>query len=135
MRKSPLFRPVPGDGRPKFRPIHIDDVTQCFTRALTTEAATGQTIDLGGADELSLNEVLTEIARCAGVRKPAVHVPMLLMMMGAAVMQTVLPNPPVTVGQLKMLKEGSTCDIGPMKQIFGIEPQGFHGCGREPARH
>jgi NADH dehydrogenase len=131
MRTAPLFRPVPGDGRPKFRPIHIDDVTQCFVRALTSEAATGKTIDLGGADELTLNEVLTEIARCAGIRKPAVHIPMPLMMAAAAVLQTVLPNPPVTVGQLKMLKEGSTCDIGPMKQIFAIAPRRFQGCGRE----
>ncbi len=35
MRSAPLFRPVPGDGKPKFRPIFIDDVTTCFARALT----------------------------------------------------------------------------------------------------
>ena len=83
MRSAPLFRPVPGDGTPKFRPISIEDVTACFARALTYEAATNQTVDLGGADELTLNEVLAEIARCAGVRKPAVHIPMPLMMAGA----------------------------------------------------
>src|SRR5258708_21605240 len=99
MRKAPLFRPVPGDGSPKFRPIFIDDVTACFVRALTTDAASNQTIELGGADELPLNDVLTEIARCAGVRKPAVHIPLPLMFAGAAVAQTLLPNPPVTVDQ------------------------------------
>ena len=76
MRSAPLFRPVPGNGKPKFRPIFIDDVTACFARALTAEAATNQTVELGGADELTLNDVLAEIARCAGVRKPAVHIPM-----------------------------------------------------------
>jgi uncharacterized protein YbjT (DUF2867 family) len=130
MRKSPFFRAVPGDGSPRFRPIFIEDVTFCFARALVTEAATNQTIELGGADELSLNEVLEEIARCAGVSKPAVHIPLPLMMLGTAVMQTVLPNPPVTTGQLRMLKEGSTCDIGPMQRIFGFTPRGFQGCGR-----
>src|SRR6267378_1989019 len=44
MRKAVLVRPVPGDGRPKFRPIFIDDVTECFSKALTTPAATGATI-------------------------------------------------------------------------------------------
>jgi uncharacterized protein YbjT (DUF2867 family) len=130
MRKAPFFRPVPGDGSPKFRPIWIDDVTACFARALTTEAATNQTVELGGADELSLNEVLKEIGRVAGVRKPAVHIPLPLMFAGAAVAQTLLPNPPVTLDQLRMLREGSTCDIRPMKRIFGIEPRGFAGCGR-----
>jgi len=130
MRSAPLFRPVPGDGTPKFRPIAIEDVATCFACALTYEAATNQAVDLGGADELTLNEVLAEIARCAGVRKPAVHIPMSLMMAGATVMQKLLKNPPVTVDQLRMLKEGSTCNIEPMKRIFGFNPQGFAGCGR-----
>jgi uncharacterized protein YbjT (DUF2867 family) len=125
MRKAPLFRPVPGDGKPRFRPIFINDVTDCFARSLTNAAATNQTLELGGGEELSLNEVLAEIAQCAGIRKPAVHVPMPFMMMGAAVAQTVFSRPPVTPGQLRMLKEGSTCDIGPMKRIFGLSPIGF----------
>lgn len=130
MRSAPLFRPVPGNGKPKFRPIFIDDVTACFARALTTEAATNQTIGLGGADELTLNDVLAEVARCAGVRKPAVHVPLPLMFAGAAIAQTLLKTPPVTVDQLRMLREGSTCDPGPMERILGVRPRGFKGCGR-----
>ncbi len=130
MRSAPLFRPVPGDGKPKFRPIFVDDVTACFAHALTADAATNQTIELGGADELALNDVLAEIARCAGVRKPAVHVPMPFMFAGAAVAQTLLKNPPVTIDQLRMLREGSTCDIGPMMRILGVNPRGFRGCGR-----
>lgn len=130
MRSAPLFRPVPGNGSPKFRPIFIDDVTACFARALTAESATNQTIELGGADELTLNQVLKEIARCAGVRKPAVHVPMPLMFAGAFLLQSILRNPPVTIDQLRMLREGSTCDIQPMIRILGVTPRGFAGCGR-----
>jgi len=130
MRSAPLFRPVPGDGRPKFRPIAVEDVTTCFARALTYDAAINQTVELGGPDELTLNEVLAEIARCAGVRKPAVHLPLPLMMAGARVAQKLLKNPPVTVDQLRMLQEGSTCDIEPMKRIFDVNPRGFAGCGR-----
>jgi NADH dehydrogenase len=130
MRSAPLVRPVPGDGKPKFRPIFIDDVTASFVRALTVAEATNLTIELGGADELTLNDVLSEIARCAGVRKPAIHVPMPLMLAGAAVVQMLLKNPPVTVDQLRMLREGSTCDIGPMELILGVHPRGFQGCGR-----
>lgn len=134
MKKAPLFRPVPGDGSPKFRPIFIDDVTFCFVQALTLEAATNQTIELGGPDELTLNEVLAEIARCAGVRKPPLHIPLPLMFAGAK-LASVLPNPPVTPDQLRMLREGSTCDIGPMLRIFfpkpeSIKPKGFQECGR-----
>ncbi|PYP82202.1 MAG: hypothetical protein DMG65_26890 [Candidatus Angelobacter sp. Gp1-AA117] len=125
MRKAPLLRPVPGNGRPKFRPIFIGDVTACFAQALTNPAATNKSIDLGGGEELTLNQVLAGIAECAGVRKPAVHIPMPLMFAGAALAQTLLPRPPVTVGQLRMLQEGSTCDVLPMMEIFSIKPLGF----------
>lgn len=125
MRKAPLFRPVPGDGMPRFRPIFIDDVTACFTRALASEGATNKTIELGGADELQLNDVLAEIARHAGIRKRPVHVPLSLMFLAAAIAQRLPGRPPVTVDQLCMLREGSTCDIGPMTQILGVEPRGF----------
>lgn len=130
MRSAPLLRPIPGNGSPRFRPIFIDDVTACFARALTSEAATNQTVELGGADELSLNQVLAEIARCAGIRKPPVHIPMPLMFTGAFLLERLLNNPPVSVDQLRMLREGSTCDIGPMVRIFGVKPRGFSGCGR-----
>src|SRR6202000_1531354 len=131
MRMAPIFRPVPGDGKPKFRPVFIGDVAKCCVKALPADAATNQIVELGGADELTLNQVLQEIARCADVHKPAIHIPMPLMMAGAAVAQTVLSNPPVTVDQLRMLREGSTCDIGPMMRIFDIKPRGFTGCGRD----
>lgn len=125
MRKAPLVRPVPGNGKPLFRPVFVDDVAACFVQALNNAAAINKTIALGGADQWTLNEVLAEIAYSAGVRKPAVHVPMLLMFVGAALAQTLLANPPVTMGQLRMLQEGSTCDIGSMIQVFGIKPIGF----------
>jgi uncharacterized protein YbjT (DUF2867 family) len=131
MRSAPLMRPVPGDGSPWFRPIHIDDVTACFARALVTDAATNQTIELGGADELSLDQVLAEIARCAGVRKPAIHIPLPLMFTAAFFMERLLPNPPVTTDQLRMLGEGSRCSLEPMVRILGVEPRGFAGCGRD----
>ena len=125
MRKAPFFRPVPGNGKPRFRPVYVEDVAACFAGALTNAAVIGKTIELGGNDELSLDEVLAEIAGCAGIRKPGVHVPMPLMLVGAAVAQTLLPRPPVTVGQLRMLREGSTCEIRPMTQLFGLKPLGF----------
>jgi len=125
MRKAPVFRPIPGSGKPLFRPIFVEDVSVCFVQALTNPRVTNKILELGGGEELSLNEVLQTIADCAGIRKPAFHVPMPLMFMGAAVAQTILPHPPVTVGQLRMLKEGSTCDIGPMVEAFGIHPIGF----------
>jgi uncharacterized protein YbjT (DUF2867 family) len=126
MRSAPLFRPVVGSGRYLFRPVYIDDVVTCFVSALTNPAATNQTVELVGGEELTLNEILARIAECVGVKKPAVHVPFGVMYAAAAVLEKVLKRPPVTTDQLRMLSEGSTCDPSAMRRIFGIESIGFH---------
>jgi uncharacterized protein YbjT (DUF2867 family) len=126
MRSAPLVRPVVGHGKYRFRPIFIDDVVTCFVSSLTNAAATNQTIELGGGEELTLNEVLAQIAECVGVRKPAFHVPFPVMYGVATVLGKVLKRPPVTTDQLRMLQEGSTCDTGPMRRIFGVEGVRFY---------
>ncbi|MFB3813467.1 MAG: complex I NDUFA9 subunit family protein [Terriglobales bacterium] len=124
MRKAPV-QPVVGHGRYPFRPIYIDNVVDCFVQSLTSEKAVGRSVDLGGLDELTLEQMLDEIARCIGVRKMKLHVPFALMKLNAAILGAVLRRPPVTTDQLAMLREGSTCDIGPMLETFDLKLVGF----------
>jgi len=125
MRVAPWFRPIPGTGKYRFRPVHADDVVECFVQSLTNEAATGQTINLVGGEELSLDEIGDEIASCLGVRKSVFHVPMPVLQAAATLFSLLPMKAPVTDVQLRMLVEGSTADPGPMKKIFRIEPMGF----------
>ena len=125
MRAVPLIRPIPGSGNYKFRPVHVDIVVECFVRSLTDEAATGQTIDLVGGEELTLDEIGEEIASCLGVRKKVLHIPMPIMTTVATIFEFLPIQPPVSRVQLRMLQEGSTADPTAMKRIFHIEPIGF----------
>jgi uncharacterized protein YbjT (DUF2867 family) len=125
MKQAPLIRPVPGHGRYRFRPVFIDNVVDCFLQSLTSDKALNRAIDVVGPTELSLAQMLLQIADCVGVRKPAVHIPFPLMYLNAAVLQTLLPRPPVTADQLRMLKEGSTADPRPMRETFELELVGF----------
>lgn len=125
MRAAPFIRPVPGDGKYRFRPVYIDDVVECFVQALNNQSATGRTVELVGPEELSLNEIAAEIAACVGVSKRVFHVPIALMKMSAAAFSVLPIKPPITAVQIRMLEEGSTADPGPMMSIFGIQPTGF----------
>jgi len=127
MRAAPLIRPVPGTGEYRFRPVHVDDVVECFVQSLTSPAATGQTIDLVGGEELTLNEIAGEIAASLGIHKTVVHIPLPLLKVAAAFFSLLPIKPPVTGVQVQMLEEGSTADPAQMKGIFGIEPIGFRG--------
>ena len=130
-RRVPLVRPVAGTGEYRFRPIHVKDVVECFAQSLSNPEATEKTIDLVGAEEVTLNQITDEIASCLNIRKTPVHVPMPLMRLAAAAFSIVPVKPPVTSVQLQMLEEGSTADPAPMKRIFRIEPTGF----REGLKH
>jgi len=125
MRAAPLLRPIPGTGKYRFRPVHVDDVVECFIQSLTNEAASGQTVNLVGGEELTLDEIGDEIASCLGVRKSVLHVPLPLMKAAATFFSFLPMKAPVTQVQLRMLVEGSTADPEPMKKIFGIDPIGF----------
>ena len=125
MRSAPLFRPIPGTGQYRFRPVHVDDVVECFVQSLTKPETTGKTVDLVGGEELTLDEISDEIASCLGVRKRPVHLPIALMKTAAAMFSLLPIQPPVTSVQIRMLQEGSTADPEPMKRTFNIESIGF----------
>ncbi len=125
MKTAPLLRPVPGNGQYRFRPVWIGDVVECFVQALTSEKALRQTLDVVGPDELTLEQLLAEVAACVGVRKRAVKVPFPIMYLNAMILGAILPRPPVTTDQLRMLREGSTADPAPMRAAFNLNPVGF----------
>ena len=125
MKAAPLLRPVPGSGEYRFRPLHVDDVCECFAQSINNPKATNQTINLVGGEELTLNQIAAEIAACLSIRKPVVHIPIPLMKTAAGFFSLLPVKPPVTSAQIRMLQEGSTADPGPMQAIFGISPVGF----------
>ncbi len=125
MKAAPLIRPVVGHGRYRFRPIYVENVAECFVQALTSTKAANRTIELVGPEELTLDQILAEVAQCIGVRKTPVHVPFWIMYVNAMMLGTVMPRPPVTTDQLRMLQEGSTGDPSPMLDTFQVNPIHF----------
>jgi uncharacterized protein YbjT (DUF2867 family) len=119
MKKGP-FIPVAGNGNYKLQMVYIDDVAECVALSLQKPETIGQTYCLGGPDIMTMNEVLDFLAHWKGIHKPKIHIPFFIMRLLAAIMQAVLPNPPVTPGQLKMLLAGRTCDPAVAFKVFGI---------------
>jgi nucleoside-diphosphate-sugar epimerase len=98
---------VPGSGRVRVQPIHVDDVVRCLMAAARDRLFAGETVAIGGPDVVSFRDLLGEIRRTRkGATGGAVRVPLPalqtpLRMAEAAGLTKVLP---ITAGQLTSFK-------------------------------
>ena len=119
--------PVIGSGKNRLHPLAADDLARCIAMTLGREDLKGRTIDLGGTERFSYNELVTEVAKAMGKRRLRFHLPVWLMRAVAAVSQGLMPRPPITTDQIKMLGIRSVAEMGEVERIFGFTPQSLEG--------
>lgn len=116
------FLPFPGLNT-KFQPVYVRDVAEAIVRvSLGGKGVEGQTFSLGGPQVKTLRALLDEMMDYTGVRRPMFNVPMGLAMMKATFLG-LLPNPPLTRDQVKLLGSDNVVPDGAkgMKEL-GITP-------------
>jgi uncharacterized protein YbjT (DUF2867 family) len=117
--------PIAGDGGSLFQPISIDDVVRCITVSLDRGPAM-RVIEIGGPEQLSYEGIVDVIHDAIGAgMRIKVHVPVAALLPAAAVMDKVLPNPPVTPAQLRMLARHNITRIDAVPSAFGFAPTSF----------
>lgn len=102
--------PLPGGGRMKMQPVYVGDVVEAVMVALGYRAAPkmagksvrGGTFELGGPDVFTFRDLMSITLRAIGRRRLLVPVPLPVMSLGA-VFAGLLPNPPLTVDQVRLL--------------------------------
>ena len=118
--------PVPGPGFNLFQPIWIDDLVECVVQSLGRGDTINQVYEVGGATQLSFNELLKGFARSLGKpKKPLLHAPIPLLYAAATVMEKILPKPPVTRDQLRNLELDNITTSQAAKEVFGLTPKTF----------
>lgn len=119
--------PVVGDGTAVFQPIWVDDAARCIAESLDREALEARTVDIGGPDYFTYDELIDVIAETLGVRAAKAHTPVSLMSAGASVLEALSPRPPITREQLKMLAFDHRTDLDSVQRHFGFEPRPMRG--------
>ncbi len=118
--------PVPGDGKSRFQPLHVDDLAQALVAAVERPETAG-VYEIGGAEPVTYDEMLAETMRGTGKHRPTFHLPVPLMKPPAFFMGLVMPDPPVTVGQLDLLAVDNTPRQNALESAFGVRPRPFRG--------
>ena len=117
--------PVAGDGGALFQPIAVDDVVRCIVIALERGPAMRE-IEIGGPEQLTYDQIIDIIHDAIGAgMRIKVHIPVGALMPVAAVMDRLLPNPPVTPAQLRMLARSNITRIDAVRSAFGFDPIAF----------
>jgi uncharacterized protein YbjT (DUF2867 family) len=122
VRQMPVT-PIAGNGKTKFQPIWVEDVATCIIACLREGSHDGETLEVGGPEQMTYNELIDVVGNELGVKRLKVHVPLALMRPGARLLQSLLSNPPVTMDQLAMLAKDNITEVDAVQRQFGFAPK------------
>jgi NADH dehydrogenase len=125
VRLSPLVYPLPGGGRARFQPVHVDDVARTVAVALERSDMPGRSYALGGPAQLSLRQMTERVLVAMDTKRFLVPVPTAVLRPLIAIAQRVLPSPPVTTGLLDLLAIDNVVEGDALRTDFGLVPIPF----------
>lgn len=125
IRLSPLVFPIPAGGRALFQPIAVGDVASAVAISLERDDTIGGAYGLGGSAVLSLREMTERILVAMRTQRMLLPVPVAVLRPVVALMQRVVPRPPVTTGLLDLLSIDNTVPENEIRRTFGISPVPF----------
>ena len=126
MRALP-FMPVAGSGRNRFQPIDVEVVARCLAMSVDRTDLKGRTLEIGGPEQLSYNELLDLVAYTLGKKRLRLHLPVWMMYLSTLAMQVVQPRPALTTEMLGMLSLRNVTEIDAVEKTFGFTPEGMEG--------
>ncbi len=103
------FVPVFGNGKQLMQPVFVDDVARAVAASLATPAAAGQTLEIGGPDVMTMDDVIRAALEVAGKRRFILHQPVALgKLMGR--LASMLPSPPLSADAIDFITASAVAD-------------------------
>jgi NADH dehydrogenase len=118
------FIPVIGDGRNKIQPVFVGDVARVAAGAVVRADANGHVFELGGPDDVTMDELLRTLLRVLGKRRVLLHLPPALMKVLTWPLG-LLPHPPLSPAAVEFVIQEAPVDSRPALGFFGVEFTGL----------
>ena len=118
-RHFPLV-PVIGNGNARVQPISVFDIAKVGALCATRAEAPNRIFELGGPEELSMNEILRTLQKVLGKRRFLMHSPVPVMKLVARAL-ALLPNPPLTPSAIDFILMEERVDPRPAEEFFGMK--------------
>jgi uncharacterized protein YbjT (DUF2867 family) len=98
--------PLIGGGRTRLQPVYVEDVAEAVARILTDPGSVGRIYELGGPEVYTLRDLVRFTLRVIGRRRVLISLPFAVAEIQARLFE-LLPSPPLTTGQVDLLKTDS----------------------------
>jgi uncharacterized protein YbjT (DUF2867 family) len=110
-------------GHTRLQPVFVEDVAAAVVKILADPATVGQTYELAGPGVYTLRELVRMTLHIMGKQRLLIPVPFAVAEMQARLFE-LLPNPPLTTGQVDLLKADNVATgMLPGLQELKIEPK------------
>jgi NADH dehydrogenase len=115
--------PLIGGGHTRLQPIFVEDVAEAITNILSDPGTVGRTYELAGPRVYTLQELVNMTLQLMGKWRLLVPVPFAVAEVQARLFEF-LPNPPLTTGQVDLLKADNVASGNwPGFQDLKIQPK------------
>jgi len=125
IRTTPVV-PLIGGGKTLFQPIYVEDVVTVIVKVLEDPArTTGKTYTIGGPQYYSFTQIIDALLHAMHKSRVKAYAPTPLVGVGAAVMEAVLPKPPLTSAAMALFSFNNTTDLNSVERDFAFTPMSF----------
>jgi uncharacterized protein YbjT (DUF2867 family) len=125
IRTAPVV-PLIGGGKIMFQPIWVEDVVTVIIKVLQDPTGTTKrTYTIGGPAYYSFTQIIDVLLKTMHKQRIKVPAPTPLVGIGAAVMETFLPKPPITKAAMTLFTFDNITDLRSVERDFGFTPMSF----------
>lgn len=121
----PYFFLVPGDGRNLLQPIWAQDLVTCLAWALDDRDTINRLYEIGGPEYFTFRQIVEIVMDKIQVRRRLLYVRPPYLRWLTRVLDTIIPNLPVSVYWLHYLAANRTCALDTVSREFKLLPARF----------
>jgi uncharacterized protein YbjT (DUF2867 family) len=122
---APGLLPLPSRGQNLVQPLWVEDLVTCIVWALDNPDVLNKTIEIGGSEYLTLQQVVRTVMEVTHQRRLLVSWPTQVMRGLTILMEFMFPRFPSSIFWMDYLAVNRTCPVDAVPRIFGLMPARF----------
>jgi NADH dehydrogenase len=122
LHSLPFLFFVPGDGSTLLQPLWVEDLVACMVWSMEDKTLRNQTVELGGPEYLTFNQVAEQVMVALRIRRTPVPMRPPYLRALTVFLEHMLPGMPISAYWLDYLAANRTCSLDNLPRIFNLMP-------------